>query len=66
MKKTQITILVATSLISPLFANVHIPRNASEDKEGVMAKAYWDIWNDDVQKKIDVGCSLRVASNQGH
>ena len=53
MRKTQIAILMATSLMSPLLANIEIPRNASEDKDGIMAKAYWDMWNDDVQKKID-------------
>ena len=44
---------MATSFVSPLFADMQIPRNASEDKDAVMSKAYWDVWNDDVQKKID-------------
>ena len=53
MKKSNTILLLATSLVSPLFADMQIPRNASEDKDAVMSKAYWDVWNDDVQKKID-------------
>ncbi len=30
-----------------------IPTSYETDKDGVMTKAYWDIWNKDVQKAID-------------
>ena len=30
-----------------------IPKNAAEDTDKIMSQKYWDIWNEDVQKKID-------------
>ena len=30
-----------------------IPHRASEDTEGVMSPAYWALWNDEVQARID-------------
>lgn len=30
-----------------------IPHRAAEDTDGVMSQAYWALWNDDVQAKID-------------
>lgn len=52
--KLKILSLSLFVLSSTIFADgVKIPRNASEDVNGVMEKAYWDIWNEDVQKKID-------------
>ncbi len=52
MKRYIFNFLLATIAIS-LFGEVSIPRNASEDVDNVMSQNYWDIWNDNVQKKID-------------
>ena len=30
-----------------------IPKNAAEDTDRIMSQKYWDIWNEDVQRKID-------------
>ncbi len=34
-------------------AQPKIPTNAAEDVDKIMEQAYWDVWNPEVQKKID-------------
>ena len=48
------------SLIWPLsvFAQPVIPHRSAEDTAGVMSPAYWALWNDDVQSKIDADINL--------
>lgn len=46
--------LITIALSCVAFAGAqNIPHNASEDTEGVMSPAYWALWNDEVQAKID-------------
>lgn len=46
--------LITIALSCVTFAGAqNIPHNASEDTEGVMSPAYWALWNDEVQAKID-------------
>ena len=54
MKKNLIIGALTLSFASLASAvDIKIPRNASEDTDKIMTQKYWDIWNDDVQKKID-------------
>ncbi len=47
-------IIITTMFVSALaFAGVSIPKNVAEDTNKVMSQKYWELWNDDVQKKID-------------
>ena len=48
------------SLTWPLaaFAQPAIPHLAAEDTDGVMSPAYWALWNDEVQAKIDADIDL--------
>ncbi len=34
-------------------SDIKIPKNAEEDTGKIMSQKYWDVWNADVQKKID-------------
>lgn len=34
-------------------AQIIIPKNASEDTQGIMSEAYWQMWNDEEQARID-------------
>ena len=43
---------IALSLACPAGAQ-SIPHRAAEDTEGVMSPAYWALWNDEVQARID-------------
>ena len=46
-------------------AQPHIPHSVSEDTDGVMSPAYWALWNDEVQAKIDADIDLyRKADGQ--
>ena len=36
----------------PVFC-IDVPTRLSEDVNGVMSPKYWELWNDDIQKKID-------------
>ncbi len=52
--KAKIIITTSALFISSfVFGGVDIPKNASEDTDKIMSQKYWDIWNDNVQKKID-------------
>ena len=51
MKKFFLTIFLSSFLL-PLTAQ-NIPTRASEDRSGVMSAAYWAIWNDSEQERID-------------
>ena len=54
MKKNLLIGALTLSVASLASAvDIKIPRNASEDTDKIMTQKYWDIWNDDVQKKID-------------
>lgn len=55
MKKSIFTIICCLSTAAAFVSNAQttFPHSAAEDKAGVMSKAYWDIWNSDVQARID-------------
>jgi GH35 family endo-1,4-beta-xylanase len=55
MMKTSRFFLTALTLavLSPLSAQTTFPLSAKQDKEGIMSKAYWKLWNPKVQAKID-------------
>ncbi len=53
MKRKFIFSFLVLLLASFSFGGVVIPKNAAEDTDKIMSQKYWDIWNDDVQKKID-------------
>ena len=36
-----------------LKTEIKIPSNFESDSDKIMSKAYWDVWNKDVQKQID-------------
>ena len=36
-----------------LNAQTSFPRSAKEDSEGYMSKAYWALWNEEEQARID-------------
>ena len=58
MDMKRITALVAVLCCFAAQAQTRIPRCASEDTLDVMSEAYWDIWNDDEQKRIDTDIDL--------
>ncbi len=45
--------LCAAACGTTLGSEMKIPKNAAEDTGGVMAKSYWEMWNDDVNARID-------------
>lgn len=53
MKSIICALTCACAASAAFGANVEIPKSAAEDTESVMTKAYWDIWNPEVMKKID-------------
>ncbi len=53
MKLKSAMILTTLFVALGLNADVKIPKNALEDKDNVMSKAYWELWNPEVQAKID-------------
>ncbi len=56
MKTTRLLLLLAMSVCTSagvVQAQTTFPHNETEDTEGVMSKAYWELWNQDVQQRID-------------
>ena len=53
MKRLLLFVSLATMAISAKAQTPKIPGCAAEDKDGIMAAGYWEIWNDDEQKRID-------------
>lgn len=55
MMKTSRFFLTALTLavLAPLSAQTTFPLSAKQDKEGIMSKTYWKLWNPKVQAKID-------------
>ena len=51
--KRFILISLAFAVLTPLSAQTAFPLSAKQDKEGIMSKAYWKLWNPKVQAKID-------------
>ena len=51
--KRFVLLTLALLCASLAFAQPAIPHRASEDTEGVMSPAYWALWNDEVQARID-------------
>ncbi len=51
MRKSSIAGILLLSLSA--FGGVKIPGSAEEDKDKVMSDAYWELWNPEVQAKID-------------
>lgn len=42
---------------------VSIPKSPEEDTEGIMSQKYWEIWNGDVQRKIDADIDANRKSD---
>ncbi len=57
MKNTFAIFAISTIAIfyfaTSAFCSVRIPKNAAEDTDKIMSQKYWDVWNPEVQKKID-------------
>lgn len=53
MKKSLVFSLYLLSAVSLAGQEPQIPTRASEDVSGVMAQAYWEVWNDEEQARID-------------
>jgi len=56
MKKVYIcltAVLACFPVLSLSAQEVKVPTCAAEDVQGVMAQGYWDVWNDEEQKRID-------------
>ncbi len=51
--KRFILVSLAFAVLTPLSAQTAFPLSAKQDKEGIMSKAYWKLWNPKVQAKID-------------
>jgi len=51
----KITTALATAILTFNAAaqSVHIPKSMTEDKDKTMSEAYWNIWNPEVQARID-------------
>ena len=43
----------ALCAVAAFASDVKIPKNGAEDTQTVMAKSYWEQWNDDVNARID-------------
>lgn len=55
----NLLILPALFLSCLAFGQVpNIPTRGSEDTDAVMSPAYWALWNDEVQQKIDADIDL--------
>lgn len=50
---TKLIVLACMFCTVSVSAQMSFPKNASEDKEHIMSEAYWKLWNDSVQQKID-------------
>ena len=68
MRKSRVLILIISFLLLvPFTANAQtIQGYRNKIKALEQEKAESESKSEDVQKKIDVGCSLRVARNQRH
>ena len=53
MKKIAFALLAAHLAALAANAEIKIPKSAEEDSGKVMSQKYWDLWNPEVQKKID-------------
>lgn len=53
MKKTAFALLAAALAAFAANAEIKIPKSAEEDSGKTMSQKYWDLWNPEVQKKID-------------
>src|SRR5574344_1250565 len=52
--KYKVCFAIAAAAATFAFASdIKIPKNAEEDTGKIMSQKYWDVWNADVQKKID-------------
>ncbi|MGI6572635.1 MAG: endo-1,4-beta-xylanase [Fermentimonas sp.] len=52
--KNNLLIALIVLLSCPLSrAQTSFPKSSKEDREKIMSEAYWEIWNPEVQKKID-------------
>ena len=51
--KYMVAGLIAASAVFAQAKQFVIPKNAAQDTDKIMSQKYWDIWNEDVQKKID-------------
>ena len=47
------TALAALTAFTSLAGDVKIPKNAAEDTGNIMSQKYWDVWNPELQKRID-------------
>lgn len=45
--------ILSFAIIGPISAQTTFPLSAKQDKEGIMSKAYWKLWNPKVQTEID-------------
>lgn len=53
MKKIAFALLAAALAAFAANAEIKIPKSAEEDSGKTMSQKYWDLWNPEVQKKID-------------
>ena len=51
--KYMVAGILAVSAVFAQAKRFDIPKNAAQDTDKIMSQKYWDIWNEDVQKKID-------------
>ncbi len=51
--KYMVAGLIAASAVFAQAKQFVIPKNAAQDTDKIMSQKYWDIWNEDVQRKID-------------
>ncbi len=69
MKRKFINTAILLFVSSLAFASVNIPKNAKEDNDKIMSEKFWELWNDDVQKKIDADIEKNrktdIAQNVG-
>ena len=53
MKRVLIFFVLHLALTHNLYAQTSFPRSAKEDEQGYMSKAYWALWNEEEQARID-------------
>ena len=53
MKRTVILLLAGLCCFGKIGAQHNIPRSEAEDTAHIMGKGYWQLWNTDVQRRID-------------
>ena len=52
MKRSILAAILAVVAVS-VQAQMHFPRSQAEDTKGYMSEAYWQIWNEEEQARID-------------